>query len=292
MGGFTLIEVLVVIVVTAVLIAIMVPSLTNARRYAVQVKCSSNMRQIGIGNGSYMTDYKEWMLGFKDPSGVGPLCETSMSNVTKEQWTTYWPVQIRWCPDLATDRDLIDGGPGAWAPAYGVRDNANQNYRTRFGYSMPALSETAVESYGYHTTRMGGATENNWYTRPEKDGLARSFGSNPSVYDGGKTWRYRGSLPYAFDLVWMNSASPTRFVVAHDTDGDPVDSTYRVTPTGGNGLWGDGSVKWFPWVQASAFNGEYRDVAVGAVVSTQKQREDWCRMYSSVNFFFVARRGR
>jgi prepilin-type N-terminal cleavage/methylation domain-containing protein len=294
--GFTLIEVLVVIAITVVLISILVPSLNNARRYAVQVKCSSNMRQIGIGNGTYMADFKEWLLGMSDPKTVRPIAADLglANNATKEQWGVYWPTTIRWCPDMATDRDLIDGGAGGWAPGYGTRDNASQNLRTNFGYTMPALSEFTLDGYGYHATRRLGAAENNLYVRPEYEGQAQSYSSGVRTYDGGKSWRFQGTLPYAFDMIWYNSSSPpTQFIIAHDTDGDPLDGLFRVRPAGGNGLWGDGSAKWYPYVQTSATQGEYRDVAVGAVVgSSAKLREDWCRMYSSLNWFFVAKRGR
>ena len=55
-GAFTLIELLVVIAIIALLVAILVPSLSQARMLAQRVKCATNERSMGIGVNFYANE--------------------------------------------------------------------------------------------------------------------------------------------------------------------------------------------------------------------------------------------
>lgn len=56
--AFTLIELLVVVAVLAILISLLLPSLGRARQSALDLKCTNNMRQIGIANQTRWNDSK------------------------------------------------------------------------------------------------------------------------------------------------------------------------------------------------------------------------------------------
>lgn len=60
--GFTLVELLVVISIIALLIAILLPSLGNARENAIKTQCLVNERQIATSTLSYATDNAEGLL--------------------------------------------------------------------------------------------------------------------------------------------------------------------------------------------------------------------------------------
>lgn len=57
-GGFTIVELLVVLGIIALLISVLLPSLSRAREQAHRTRCLNNIRQIGMGIAIYLSDFE------------------------------------------------------------------------------------------------------------------------------------------------------------------------------------------------------------------------------------------
>lgn len=73
--AFTLVELLVVIGIIAVLISILLPAISRARKQAVRIVCMSNLRQLATCVAMYESEYKAQLPGYK----ISQMRETATS---------------------------------------------------------------------------------------------------------------------------------------------------------------------------------------------------------------------
>src|SRR6187399_398275 len=90
--GFTLIEILAVVVVIVILAALSVPMISRAKNAARATRCINNLRQIGLAFGSYAADHDG-----KDP----PVVEAENEEESNESV---------WSNILITQNYLADPG--------------------------------------------------------------------------------------------------------------------------------------------------------------------------------------
>src|SRR3954469_23415996 len=129
-SGFTLIELLVVIAIIAILAALLLPALANARQKAWTAVCQNNLKQLEVCWHLYANDHQDYLPPNNSVMliGGGTLAQS-----------------FSWCPDHAnTDTNTVDLRSGLLFP-----------YNTSVEiYHCPADKSVVVDANGQPTSRL------------------------------------------------------------------------------------------------------------------------------------------
>lgn len=102
--GFTLIELLVVVAIIALLIAILMPALSEARRTARVVICGTNLHQLGLALAIYENEYRRLPIHVRERDTNNndhqPHKIKSGEFDARKQYKPYLPINMMLCPLL------------------------------------------------------------------------------------------------------------------------------------------------------------------------------------------------
>ncbi len=214
-GGFTLVELLVVVAIIALLISILLPALNNAREVAKQVVCASNLKQIGVMFSTYVAE----STGIYPRKWVG----TNFWNAGSEMWYESISDQSDvsamplWCPN--EERWKSQAVP-YYAISYGYA------FETLHGLRVPsAQPETDVGNVGLDTFNgtLVNPARHDQLGNPAETLMAGDAGFGDGVFHTFRGWFTMSMNPDAHNngYAWYRHGIMGNFLMA-DTHVEPI----------------------------------------------------------------------
>lgn len=224
-AGFTLIELLVVVAIIALLIAILLPALANARGVARQTREAAAANQVAQAWTNYALDWKTFVVaGYLNATQVGTA--TGRYSVTDEERRELfsWPAK-RWVWRLAAPQYLSAPFDALWldttqrADLFALKNSAGGSDTGGPGGYQQAFSY--APSFGYNSGWVGG--DQIPYT---------NVNSTPGTGSGGQWYSYRrtGQIVWRLDSM-ANAAKQIIFASARGPDWRTNRSNLSAAPT-------------------------------------------------------------
>ncbi|HBC87676.1 MAG TPA: hypothetical protein DCZ94_12025 [Lentisphaeria bacterium] len=251
---FTLIELLVVIAIIAILIALMMPALKNAKEISRRVVCASNQKQLGVGCLLYAGDAPD---AYFPPQTLSP--------------NYFWKSGLSWENNAANG--IAPYGLGFLYPNNQVTLGRGMEYMknetvffcpnsTYFGTNNPDMAPNAA--YYYHQRHQGMVGYVYW-ANP-----CRVYDDDPYNWYPPGEWgaqitpdllntRPNNCIAYTLNKIWNGSkkgVSPSKAVLLTDNyyGSDSYDRNCHpkgcaAERGGGNATYADGHVSWLKYAE-------------------------------------------